>query len=76
VRFEAANHIAGVKGLTGQVAQYIPLGGQDQANVVAGAGCQRLPGAEPPLEQFSEPPLGQPSESPLTANWLHSQGYS
>ena len=37
---------------------------------------QRLPGAEPPLEQFSEPPLGQPSESPLTANWLHSQGYS
>ncbi len=37
---------------------------------------QRLPGAGLPLEQFSQPPLEQPSESPLTANWLHSQGYS
>ena len=33
---------------------------------------QRLPGAELPAET----PLEQPSESPLTANWLHSQGYS
>ena len=42
VRFEAANHIAGIKGLTGQVAQDIPMGGQDQTNVVAGASCQQF----------------------------------
>jgi riboflavin synthase len=33
---------------------------------------QRLPGAG----LTAETPLEQPSESPLTANWLHSQGYS
>lgn len=33
---------------------------------------QQLPGAG----MTAETPLGKPTESPLTANWLHSQGYS
>jgi len=42
VRLQAANHLAGVKWLAGQVAQDISMGGQDQTDVVAGAGRQQF----------------------------------